>query len=279
MSQGFRRWCLAFFLGLLLAVPIQAKAADDKTSPAPATKAEETKKEEPKKEEAKKEEPKKEEPKKEEPKKEEAKSPAPEAAAAAPATSTTAAATLPPYMTTKSADPDKPMWPDPNGGNAGTWATPAGDGTGDDPAKMTPPENYDRIVHNLFSINMVWAMVTGFLVMFMQAGFAMVETGLCRAKNAAHTMSMNFMIYPLGCIAFWALWLRPRLGQLVQRSALRRVGIRRSGPANAVLNSGMGIGPAYEKDAKGNDDTSKPTGASSTASWAPRASASSAWTT
>ena len=32
----------------------------------------------------------------------------------------------------------------------------------------------------------------------------MVETGLCRSKNAAHTISMNFMIYPLGCIAFWA---------------------------------------------------------------------------
>lgn len=51
---------------------------------------------------------------------------------------------------------------------------------------------------------MVWTLIAGFLVMFMQAGFAMVETGLCRSKNAAHTISMNFMIYPLGCIAFWA---------------------------------------------------------------------------
>ena len=40
--------------------------------------------------------------------------------------------------------------------------------------------------------------------MFMQAGFAMVETGLCRAKNAAHTISMNLMIYALGCLGFWA---------------------------------------------------------------------------
>ena len=36
--------------------------------------------------------------------------------------------------------------------------------------------------------------MTGFLVMFMQAGFALVETGFTRAKNAAHTMSMNFMV-------------------------------------------------------------------------------------
>src|SRR5215831_7544984 len=46
--------------------------------------------------------------------------------------------------------------------------------------------------HSIFSINFVWTLVAGFLVMFMQAGFALVETGLCRAKNASHTMSMNF---------------------------------------------------------------------------------------
>jgi Amt family ammonium transporter len=40
-------------------------------------------------------------------------------------------------------------------------------------------------------------------VMFMQAGFALVEGGLCRAKNSSHTFAMNMMIYPLGCLAFW----------------------------------------------------------------------------
>ena len=53
------------------------------------------------------------------------------------------------------------------------------------------------------AINIMWTLVAGFLVMFMQAGFAMVETGLTQAKNAAHTIAMNFMIYPLGCIAFY----------------------------------------------------------------------------
>jgi ammonium transporter, Amt family len=57
--------------------------------------------------------------------------------------------------------------------------------------------------HSLFSINFVWTLVAGFLVMFMQAGFALVETGLCRAKNAAHTMSMNFMVYALGMFGFF----------------------------------------------------------------------------
>ncbi|HEY5312122.1 MAG TPA: ammonium transporter [Pirellulales bacterium] len=112
----------------------------------------------------------------------------------------TAASPLPDYYS----GADSKKWPDPAGGNAGYWTMPSdvpGDG---DPSKLTPANLYDRIAHNLFSINMVWTLIAGFLVMFMQAGFAMVESGLCRAKNAAHTMAMNFMIYPLGCIAFWA---------------------------------------------------------------------------
>ncbi|HVE38354.1 MAG TPA: ammonium transporter [Planctomycetota bacterium] len=57
--------------------------------------------------------------------------------------------------------------------------------------------------HNRAGINMTWILVCGMLVMFMQAGFALVETGLCRAKNAAHTMAMNFLIYPLGMLGFY----------------------------------------------------------------------------
>jgi ammonium transporter, Amt family len=53
------------------------------------------------------------------------------------------------------------------------------------------------------SINFVWTLTAGFLVMFMQAGFALIETGLCRVKNAAHTMSMNFLVYALGMLSFF----------------------------------------------------------------------------
>ena len=59
----------------------------------------------------------------------------------------------------------------------------------------TLTEVMDTVGHNKVAINMVWTLITGFLVMFMQAGFAMVETGFTRAKNASHTMSMNFMVY------------------------------------------------------------------------------------
>ncbi len=51
--------------------------------------------------------------------------------------------------------------------------------------------------------NIVWTLVTGFLVMFMQLGFALLETGLTRAKNVTHTMGMNIFVYAIGILCFW----------------------------------------------------------------------------
>lgn len=53
------------------------------------------------------------------------------------------------------------------------------------------------------SLNLAWVLIAGFLVMFMQVGFAMVETGFTRAKNAVNTMAMNLVIYPICVIGFW----------------------------------------------------------------------------
>lgn len=54
-----------------------------------------------------------------------------------------------------------------------------------------------------FSANFVWVMITGFMVFFFQCGFAMVETGFCRGKNAAHTMTMNFMVFLVGAVGYF----------------------------------------------------------------------------
>ena len=131
--------------------------------------------------------------------------------AAAPAagetkTEETKAPVLPGYMTQSNPDPSKPLAEDPVGANSGYWTTPAPGPVGDgDPAALTPANLYDRIAHNLFSINMVWVLIAGFLVMFMQAGFALVEAGsLPGEKRRPTPWRMNLMIYPLGCIAFWA---------------------------------------------------------------------------
>ena len=58
---------------------------------------------------------------------------------------------------------------------------------------------------NTTSLNFMWVLVAGFLVMFMQPGFALVETGFTRAKNASHTMTMNLMVYGIAMIAYWAI--------------------------------------------------------------------------
>jgi Amt family ammonium transporter len=53
------------------------------------------------------------------------------------------------------------------------------------------------------SLNLAWLLICGFLVMFMQLGFAMLETGFTRSKNAVNTMAMNFVIYLIGIVGFW----------------------------------------------------------------------------
>jgi Amt family ammonium transporter len=165
----------------------------------------------------------------------------PQAAAASPAEAASAAAPALPAYFTATNDPAKPTWPDPAGGASGVWATPAGDGKGDIPADMTPAALYDRIAHNLYSINYVWLLVTGFLVMFMQAGFMLVETGLCRAKNASHTSAMNFLIYPLGCIAFWAYGFAIGWGNW-WNGPVPPGWYPSLGPGLSVLNEGWGLG-------------------------------------
>jgi ammonium transporter, Amt family len=70
----------------------------------------------------------------------------------------------------------------------------------------------DVVGHNKISINFVWTLICGFLVMFMQAGFAMAETGFTRAKNAGHTMAMNFMVYALGLLGYWVCGFAIQMG-------------------------------------------------------------------
>src|SRR5215210_716739 len=51
--------------------------------------------------------------------------------------------------------------------------------------------------------NILWLLLAGFLVFFMQAGFALVETGFTRAKNVSHTMLMNMMVFCIGAVGYW----------------------------------------------------------------------------
>ena len=54
-------------------------------------------------------------------------------------------------------------------------------------------------------ITFIWMLVAGFLVYFMQAGFAMVESGFCRAKNASNLMMKNLLDFVMGSLAYFAV--------------------------------------------------------------------------
>ena len=79
-------------------------------------------------------------------------------------------------------------------------------------ADPTLPELAKNLADTQTALNIVWTMVAGFLVMFMQAGFALVETGLTRAKNAAHTMGMNFLVYAIGIIGYYFVGFGLQMG-------------------------------------------------------------------
>ncbi len=88
------------------------------------------------------------------------------------------------------------------------------------------------------AINIIWTMIAAFLVMFMQAGFALAETGFTRAKNAGHTMIMNFLIYGIGIIGFLLVGFALQMGGSGGSSTL-------GGGANLSHMLGVTIGDKF----------------------------------
>lgn len=77
--------------------------------------------------------------------------------------------------------------------------TPAAEATASAEAPAMKAEDVQK------SANFVWTLIAAFLVFFMQAGFAMVETGFTRAKNAVNIMMKNLMDFSVGTLAYWAV--------------------------------------------------------------------------
>src|SRR3954469_7117567 len=57
----------------------------------------------------------------------------------------------------------------------------------------------------LIAANTLWVVVAAVLVMFMQAGFAFLEAGLTRMKNAAHIAGKNVLIFGICSLVYWAV--------------------------------------------------------------------------
>ena len=96
----------------------------------------------------------------------------------------------------------------------------------------------------------VWALVAGFLVMFMQAGFMFVETGLCRAKNCCPyggDEPDDLSAWAASRSGCTALRLVGATGGTVP---CLRAGIASLGPGLSVLNEGWGLGAAVDAAGK-----------------------------
>jgi Amt family ammonium transporter len=87
-------------------------------------------------------------------------------------------------------------------------AAPAEEDSGDEAPEATseaaPPDGFNKELNTTsHALDTVWVLITGFLVMWMQAGFALVETGLTRAKNAVNICMKNLLDFCFGSITFW----------------------------------------------------------------------------
>ena len=91
-----------------------------------------------------------------------------------------------------------------------------GDPTGASYVATTGNETLDSVALTAnkayFGANYTWVMICAFLVFFFQCGFAMVETGFCRGKNAAHIITMNFMVFLVGAVGYFLVGFALQMG-------------------------------------------------------------------
>jgi len=72
--------------------------------------------------------------------------------------------------------------------------------------KAVTQEALDAVKSSLqVGMDTVWVLFTAFLVFFMNLGFAMVESGLCRAKNTVNILAKNFIVFAISSAAFWVI--------------------------------------------------------------------------
>ena len=90
------------------------------------------------------------------------------------------------------------------------------------------------------SVYATWLLLAGIVVMFMHIGFAMIATGFCRAKNALDTMTMNLLLFPLSCLAFWIYGFALGWGNFTNGAVAPGWSANLELPST-ILNRGLGI--------------------------------------
>ena len=110
---------------------------------------------------------------------------------------------------------------DPNGSATGSASdlSPAAQGS-----NLTLQSLADEVGHNKVATSFIWLMVGFALVFFMQTGFALLETGFTRAKNAVHTMSMNIVVFFIGVVGFYLVGFPLMFGGVGHLATLGGIG-------------------------------------------------------
>ncbi len=87
-------------------------------------------------------------------------------------------------------------------------------------------------------LDTMWVMTAGFLVFFMNAGFALVESGFCRSKNAVNILTKNFIVVAIASLMFWATGFALMFGDGSAFIGLN--GFFLAGPDNSPLTDSTG---------------------------------------
>ena len=82
----------------------------------------------------------------------------------------------------------------------------------------------DSVGHVRIGTNFAWTLNTGYLVLFMQAGFALLTCGLVRKKNAGHLMMLNFAEYVFALVAYYAVGYAFQFGAVAINAAPANIG-------------------------------------------------------
>ena len=71
---------------------------------------------------------------------------------------------------------------------------------------------HDQNINGFNALGTIWLLVAAALVFFMNAGFAMLETGFCRTGNAVNVLAKNLIVFCVATVAFWLFGFRLMLG-------------------------------------------------------------------
>lgn len=81
-----------------------------------------------------------------------------------------------------------------------------------------------QVGHDKIAVDFTWTLIMGSFVLFMQAGFALLTTGLTRAKNAGHMMMLNFAAFVIAWIAYYMVGFAFQFGGTALNAAPGNLG-------------------------------------------------------